>query len=35
MFLGIYPAGIEKPDVLLYLWEEVGLDENTTITNPQ
>jgi len=35
MFLGIYPAGIENPDILLHLWEDVGLDENKTITNSQ
>jgi hypothetical protein len=35
MFLGIYPAGIEKPDILLHLWEGVGLEENIMLRNLQ
>jgi len=35
MFLEIYPAGIEKPDIYLNLWEGVGLDENVKLTNAQ
>lgn len=35
MYIYIYPAGIEKPDIFLHLWEGVGLDENATLTNAQ